>query len=148
MKKTAFRQAFFSIRRYPLVYSIAYFQKRLFAMKKLFFAAFLFSLSLTSCQKQDVQTFACEGATPTYTADIKAILNTNCATSGCHNASSRANGIDLSTYEKAKSESSRNRFLGAIQHKSGYNPMPQGRAKLDDATIQLISCWVQNGSLE
>lgn len=49
-------------------------------MKKWFFAAILFSLSLSSCQKQDVQT--------------------------------------------------------------------QGRAKLDDATIQLISCWVQNGSLE
>lgn len=108
----------------------------------------LFLAFVVSCQKEDIQTFDCTGVTPTYTADIKSIIDANCATSGCHNAASHQEGIDLSTYAKVKSESEKDRFLGAIQHKSGYQPMPDDAPKLSDALIQKISCWVQNGQPE
>lgn len=101
-----------------------------------------------ACKKTTVTTVDCTGVTPTYTADIKTIINTNCATSGCHSASAKANGLDLSTYLLVKSESSNNRFLGSINHDSGYNGMPQGAAKLSDANIKKITCWIQNGTPE
>lgn len=103
---------------------------------------------LSACGKEEIQTFDCTGLMPTYTGNIKSIIDANCATSGCHNATTRANGIDLSTYTQVVSESNQDRFLGAIQQVSGYDPMPRGRAKLSDANIQLISCWVENGQPE
>lgn len=103
---------------------------------------------LLSCGKEEIETFDCTGLTPTYTEDIKSIIDANCATSGCHNASTQANGINLSTYALVVSESNKARFLGAIQQVSGYDPMPKDRAKLSDANIQLISCWLENGQPE
>ncbi len=90
----------------------------------------------------------CTGLTPTYTASVKLILDTSCAVVGCHDAITSQNGINLSTYASAKAISSENRFLGAIQHKSGFEPMPFGGAKLPEATIEILTCWVQNGSPE
>lgn len=90
----------------------------------------------------------CSGVTSTFTADVKSIMDNNCATSGCHNSGTQANGIDLSTYDLVKSESSRARFLGSIRHESGFNRMPQGANKLSDANIEKIACWVENGAPE
>jgi hypothetical protein len=88
----------------------------------------------------------CTGLTPTYTADVKAILDSSCAKSGCHNSSDLANNIDLSTYATASAISQEPRFLGAINHKSGFSPMPQDDDKLPTATIELLTCWVETGS--
>lgn len=116
-------------------------------MKKLLgISLVLLMAGVSSCTKQTE--FDCTGTTPTYTADVKKLLDANCATSGCHNASSKAKGIDLSSYSAAKSESSKSRFLGSIQHSSGYDAMPQGGSKLSDANIKIIYCWVQNNSPE
>lgn len=101
---------------------------------------------LSQCKKESIDQFDCTGISPTYTANVKSILDTRCATSGCHSATSKAEGIDLSNYSSASAESKKDRFLGSIQHKSGFKAMPQGSAKLDDATIKTLSCWVQNGS--
>lgn len=118
-------------------------------MKKLFVSALAFALLIAlGCKKEEVQVFDCAGLTPTYTADIKAILDANCNTSGCHDVNTSSGNIDLTTYAKAKSESVKDRFLGSIQHKSGYRAMPDNEPKLSDALIQKISCWVQNGSPE
>lgn len=116
-------------------------------MKKLLVSAFMLALLIVfGCKKEEVQVFDCTGLTPTYTSDIKAILDANCNTSGCHDVNTVAGNIDLSTYANAKTESEKERFLGSIQHKSGYRAMPDNEPKLSDALIQKISCWVQNGS--
>jgi len=92
--------------------------------------------------------FDCNGFEPTYTTDIKPILDGSCAISGCHDVSSAENGIILSSYAASAAESKNERFLGSIQHKRGFNAMPQEAAKLSDENIQLLSCWVQSGSPE
>jgi hypothetical protein len=99
----------------------------------------------SSCKKKNITVYDCTGLTPTYTADVKTILDTHCATSSCHNASSKAHGIDLSSYTAAKNEAERKNFLGSVQRISGYTAMPEGASKQDDATINTLSCWVQNG---
>lgn len=101
-----------------------------------------------SCKKDEIQTYDCTGIAPTYTADIKAIMDASCATSGCHNATTKAKGINLSSYATVKSESQNDRFMGSMQHLSGYDNMPQGASKLSDATLQKIYCWIQNGQPE
>lgn len=116
-------------------------------MKKfLFLGAFVIALTLIQCSKETVDTATCTGTTPTYTADIKAIMDASCATSGCHNASSKAEGYDLSTYAGTVSASSKAAFLGSIQHKSGYDAMPKGASQLSSTALTKIACWVQNGT--
>lgn len=101
-----------------------------------------------SCKKEATPlTYDCTGIAPTYSTGIQSVLDTKCATSGCHSASSRSGGIDLSNYASAKSESASNAFLGSIERLSGYKSMPQGAAQLPDSTIRKISCWVSNGAL-
>lgn len=100
----------------------------------------------TQCKKEDIDIVECNGVVPTYTSNVKAILDARCATSGCHNAASKKSGYDLSNYESTKNAAGNKAFIGSIQHKSGYNKMPQGAAKLSDADIKTIACWVQNGT--
>lgn len=109
-------------------------------------ATFIFA----SCEenKVDPVTYDCTAVAPTYTADVKIIIDTNCAISGCHNASSKADGKNYSTYALVKQGASSSSFMGSMQHLGGYDAMPQGRSKLSDAQLQTISCWIQNGTPE
>lgn len=70
-------------------------------------------------------------------------MDTYCALSGCHNASSREAGVDLSTYAKTKNAFETTSCLCTIHHGSGCSPMPKGGSKLSDATIKLIDCWAK-----
>lgn len=116
-------------------------------MRLLSFAVAAIMLLLVSCGKDDNNTSDCTGVTPTYTADIAAIYNASCATTGCHAGSFPAEGIDLSSYTSAKSQSLNNDdVLKSIKHSSGVKAMPQGAPKLSDDKIKLIECWIKNGA--
>jgi hypothetical protein len=104
------------------------------------------SLTISSCKKENIKEYDCTGITPTYNGEIKTILDTHCAFSGCHNASSKKAGINLSDYSNAKTESAKDRFLGSVQHIKGYDDMPKNASKLDEVTIRKLYCWVKNGS--
>jgi len=112
--------------------------------KKITTSFLLAAILLGACKKENLVTYDCIGLSPTYTATIKSILDANCAISGCHNASSKANGIDLSSYSGASTANS-NDILGAIEHASGYPAMPKGGSKLSTASRQAVYCWVQSG---
>jgi hypothetical protein len=102
----------------------------------------LFTVTL-ACKKQSV-TYNCSGSNPTYTNDIKAIYDASCATGGCHSSASHAASINLSSYS-GSSACNDDKLLGSIEHKSGYNAMPQGSGILPEEQRQLIYCWIQNG---
>ena len=110
--------------------------------------AAIFSLCfiLTSCDNSSDDMFDCDGITPTYTADVKPILDASCAKSGCHDAFTVQNGVNLSNYSTASAISQEERFLGVIHHREGFPPMPFDGPKLPQAQLQILSCWVQNGS--
>jgi hypothetical protein len=103
---------------------------------------------LSGCSKDEdpVDMIDCTGVTPTYTSDIKSILDASCAKSGCHDSITQADGKNFSTYATASAISLTNEFLGAVQHRQGFMPMPKDGPKLSDDKIQLLTCWVQNGS--
>ncbi len=110
-------------------------------------AAACFAVLLAACEKEPL-TYDCTGLTPTYTTDVKPLMDTHCAYSGCHNATSKADGKDLSTYTAVKSVAKDDDFMGSMQHLRGYEKMPQGASKLDDTKLKTISCWIENGMPE
>ena len=87
----------------------------------------------------------CSGISPTYTADVAPILNTNCALSGCHTALSPSHGLNLQGYQVVKSTFDQHKLLCAINHGNDCNPMPKGRPRLPEADILTITCWAKNG---
>ncbi len=115
---------------------------------KVIFTICLIAILLISCGKGNLDMFDCAGFVPTYSAEIKPILDGSCAISGCHNAISAQGGINLSNYATAAIESKNDRFLGTIQHKKGYSQMPEDSPKLSNDKIELLTCWVQSGSPE
>lgn len=103
---------------------------------------------ILACNKEETpKKYNC-ATTPTYTADIKPIFDTNCSLSGCHNNASKEAGVDLSSFVGSKAAAANQSLMGAIQHLSGYEKMPQGSSKLPEATIEMIGCWVQGGTPE
>lgn len=95
----------------------------------------------------------CDTAGITYTGYVKSVMDASCATSGCHDASSKADGVDLSSYAGTKNtattlKSGSSLLLGVINHQSGFTAMPQGAAKLSDCTINKITAWVNAGEPE
>ena len=101
-------------------------------------------LALT-CGCKHVVKYDCTGVTPTYTQNIKSILDATCAHSGCH---SNGEGIDLSTFAGAHDASTKKSFMGSIEQKPFYSKMPRNADRLPDAQIHLLSCWIENGSPE
>lgn len=110
--------------------------------------AVLFCL-LAACKKEAITEYDCTGYAPTYTIDVKPILNRSCAVSGCHNSGSKKSGLDYSGYAAARAGASESdEFLGSIQHKNGYQAMPRQRPMLSEAEIRTLSCWIRNGMPE
>ncbi len=117
--------------------------------KTLFGAVAIAAMLITACGGGDDPTpIDCTGSTPTYTANVKAIFDTNCAFGGCHDSVTKEQGYDYSTYLAAKSvaTSKKSELIGSINHSSGSEKMPKGAAKLSAADIKTISCWVENGT--
>lgn len=81
----------------------------------------------------------------TYTFAVKAVLDAGCATGGCHDAATKSNGVDLSTYAAAKASFETQDVLCAINHGEGCEPMPKGGAKLPQVTLNVLACWAKNG---
>ncbi|NVK52299.1 MAG: hypothetical protein HWD85_05140 [Flavobacteriaceae bacterium] len=81
----------------------------------------------------------------TYAKNIKPLVDTSCATSGCHNAASKQAGLTLETYAQVKNAFLNGNAFARIE--STTNPMPPS-GKLPDGTIQTIKKWRDQGYLE
>ena len=114
-------------------------------MKILITLSAIFLLTtIISCQH--ASKYDCTGVTPTYTKEVKPILDSYCAMPGmgCHGADGEA--FSLADYASASKQSSANKFMGSIEHLKGYANMPKGGVKMPDEQIHVLSCWVENGS--
>ncbi len=111
-------------------------------------AGILLSIAIFTviCSCKHVVTYDCTGVTPTYSQNVKPILDGTCALSHCH--SGNGDAFDLSTYAGASSASSKKSFMGSIQHMPFYQKMPKNADRLNDSQIHVLSCWVANGSPE
>jgi len=86
----------------------------------------------------------CDSVNMSYTDDILPILNVSCVS--CHSAPSPGGGIDLSSYANIKTQVDKGKLMGAIEHKSGFVPMPQGGGKLGNCDISKLNGWITDGA--
>lgn len=108
-------------------------------------------LLISACYWDNVETLLPEGAQcdtvdVSFASDVIPILENNCY--GCHsnsNAPSFGNGLSLEDYEDVSAMA--DRMIGAMNHNSGFPPMPQGAEKLDSCKIETFEAWVNQGSL-
>lgn len=70
--------------------------------------------------------------------DIKPIIESSCALSGCHNGGTQ---LDLRVYENAKDNADKIREYT----QSGYMPF---EGSITQEEIDLIACWVDDGAVE
>jgi len=125
-------------------------------MKKIIFAGSLIAglvvTGLSGCYNdnyEDLYTVpgaTCDTANITYTNTLKAIVDNQCATVGCHNGAIPS-GWDLTTYNGLKTVAINGKLMPAINH-TGPNQMPKGLPRLDDCTISKFQAWVNNNEPE
>ncbi len=82
--------------------------------------------------------------TYTYTSDIAAIIDAECIL--CHGATSPAAGYDISTYQKTVNQI--DLFLARIDLQTGQAGVMPPAGRMDEATIQKIKDWVDQGMPE
>ena len=125
-------------------------------MKKIIlFSLVLLSISLTSCYydvdeelNPPLTSNVCDTTASKFAADIQPILNSNCATSGCHTTAVIAGGYIFDNYTDVKSTivNDSARFFSSILQDGGASNMPKGGGKLSDCNISKIKAWVASGS--
>ena len=87
---------------------------------------------------------ACDTFNVTFSASVKPILQNSCQ--GCHSGASPSAGIDLSTHAGVQTVALNGRLYGAVNHVTGYKPMPQGGNKLPFCDIRKIKIWIDAGA--
>lgn len=91
---------------------------------------------------EPIATNACDSIR--YTNGIKAIIDANCATSGCHDNTTKQNGFDFSLYATVQSQVSNGRIMArAID--ANPTPMPPS-GKLSQSKLDSLKCWIEKGA--
>ncbi|HSZ25633.1 MAG TPA: hypothetical protein VK766_07955 [Cytophagaceae bacterium] len=76
----------------------------------------------------------------TYSSSVSMIINNNCIS--CHNNKTKNGNLDLSSYSLVVNSVNSGRFVGAIQHNTGYYAMPPN-VTLQPCEINRINSWIQ-----
>lgn len=86
----------------------------------------------------------CDEDVFTFSGAVEPIIQNNCV--GCHSGSNPSGGISLTTYNEIYSHVSSGQLYGAINHESGYVPMPYNLPKLSDCKVNQVKQWIDNGA--
>lgn len=105
-------------------------------------------ISLTACyydvEERLYPETDCVTVQMSYVSDIAPILQRNCYS--CHSAAANTANITLEGHDELIKHVNSGRLLGAINHESGFTPMPQGASKLIACDIAKIEQWVADGA--
>jgi len=105
-----------------------------------------FTLGLTSCYYDNEEDLypggtACDTTNVSYSTSVAPVFAAYC--NNCHSGGAPSGNIATDNYASVKANISR--IKGAINHTSGYSPMPQGGNKLGDCELSKISAWINQG---
>ncbi len=89
----------------------------------------------------------CDTLDVSYNSVVKAVIDNNCATAYCHGGAGAGN-VYLASYSEVKTVAEQDRFLKAVRHEAGAEPMPKNGNKLSDGEITILECWIENGFKE
>lgn len=87
---------------------------------------------------------ACDTNVTTYTDVVLPIIQSNCATPGCHVPGGTGTG-DFTTYAGLRTQVVSQRLVPSVRQDPGALPMPP-TGRLSDCDIAKIVRWVDNGA--
>ena len=88
---------------------------------------------------------ACDTSNVTYSGTITGIIH-NYACLTCHGGTAPIGSFNLETYAEVKAKVTDGRLFGAINHTSGYIPMPQAVGKMSPCDINKVKAWIDAGA--
>src|SRR4030095_6419595 len=100
-----------------------------------------FMISCESRTYADIS--APESSNPTYDANVKAIMEANCTTTGCHNQGETF--PPLTNYTEVKEAAQNGALLCKINDQCGVMPET---GKMPQTTVDVINLWEQQGFIE
>jgi hypothetical protein len=81
----------------------------------------------------------CDSSNVTYSSKIAPITTVWCI--GCHNGTTLSGGFSLETYDEMVACANGGRLMGALNHETGYPPMPKN-STLPGCGIALFRIWI------
>ena len=92
----------------------------------------------------DSNTQACDTSMVSFSNFVKPLILKNCL--GCHSGNTPSGGLNLENYTGIEILAKNGRLFGAINHDTGFVPMPQGSGKLAQCDIDKIKSWIDAGA--
>jgi hypothetical protein len=106
------------------------------------------TLGMTACYYDNEESLypsnGCITDNMSYTTDIAPILQRNCYV--CHSAAANTANITLEGHSNLMQYVNSGQLVGAINHASGFSPMPQNASKLIACDIAKIEQWIADGA--
>lgn len=82
----------------------------------------------------------CSSIQPTFSADVKPLILSKCAISGCHNAAGASGGVILETHGQISAKASRILTRAVVE-----KTMPPTGPLLPEESAKL-KCWIEAGA--
>ncbi len=118
-------------------------------LKAILASAFALTLSLGGCYYDNEEDLylgsnSCDTSNVTYTLSVAPVMAGYC--NSCHATGSASGNIVTDNYASVVADIARIR--GAVNHVSGFSPMPQNGGKLSDCDLSKIDIWIRQGKLK
>ena len=104
-------------------------------------------LSFNACyydNEEELYPNPCDTSFVTYNNTIVPIIESNCNV--CHSQNIQQGGIITEGHNNLLVLVENGKLWGAINHKTGFQPMPQNSNKLSDCKLQQIKNWIDQGA--
>jgi uncharacterized membrane protein len=117
-------------------------------MKKTIIVFYLLALGFNACVNKNEEDLLadCDTSNAQYATVVQPILQQRCY--ACHAQGIGLGGVVLEGYSQAAFYANNGLLVGTISHSPGFNPMPQGQAKIPQCDIDKIKKWVDDGALD
>lgn len=114
-------------------------------MKMQFFSWIFLMFFILSCKKEKtMEPTSCDTIPHTYSKDIKPIVLTNCAISGCHVQGGSGPG-DFTQYAPLANYAQNGKLRDRVINKKDMPPPSSGK-KLTQTELDKIDCWIRSGA--
>lgn len=85
---------------------------------------------------------SCDTVQAKFSTDIDSIIQSKCAYSGCHDASTGKGSTVLTNYQEISSKANRIKDRAVLQK----TMPPSGSPSLSDTEVIKLKCWIESGT--